>query len=198
MIFFLYNLIILILLPLIFVRLLLRSLKDADYRKNLMHRFGVYGSLNNKNSVWFHAVSLGEVISSENLINKILDKNKVILSVSTPTGFRQAKKIFKNRLEVVYAPWDFYFFVNNFIGNFKPKALIIFETEIWPSMIKNSSALGLPIILANARLSKDSNDKYFQMKFFLKNVLNKFTLILAQSKNHVDRFHKLGVNLDKI
>ena len=115
MIFFLYNLIILILLPLIFVRLLLRSLKDADYRKNLMHRIGVYGSLNNKNSVWFHAVSLGEVISSENLINKILDKNKVILSVSTPTGFRQAKKIFKNRLEVVYAPWDFYFFVNNFI-----------------------------------------------------------------------------------
>ena len=198
MIFFLYNLIILILLPLIFVRLLLRSLKDADYRKNLMHRIGVYGSLNNKNSVWFHAVSLGEVISSENLINKILDKNKVILSVSTPTGFRQAKKIFKNRLEVVYAPWDFYFFVNNFIRNFKPKALIIFETEIWPSMIKNSSALGLPIILANARLSKDSNDKYFQMKFFLKNVLNKFTLILAQSKNHVDRFHKLGVNLDKI
>ncbi len=194
MIFFLYNLIILILLPLIFVRLLLKSIKDTDYRKNLHHRLGIYKNPTDEDLVWFHAVSLGEVISSENLINKILEKDKVILSVSTPTGLRQAQKIFNNRLQVVYAPWDFYLFVNNFLKNFKPKALIIFETEIWPSMIKNSSAYGLTVILANARLSKDSNEKYFRMNFFIKDVLDKITLILAQSKNHVKRFNKLGAD----
>ena len=194
MIFFLYNLIILILLPLIFVRLLLKSIKDSDYRKNLHHRLGIYKNSTDKGLVWFHAVSLGEVISSENLINKILEKDKVILSVSTPTGLRQAQKIFNSRLQVVYAPWDFYLFVNNFLKNFKPKALIIFETEIWPSMIKNSSASGLTVILANARLSKDSNEKYFRMNFFIKDVLDKITLILAQSKNHVKRFNKLGAD----
>ena len=198
MIFFLYNLIILILLPLIFVRLLLKSIKDSDYRKNLHHRLGIYNKTTDEGLVWFHAVSLGEVISSENLINKILEKDKVVLSVSTPTGLRQAQKIFNNRLKVVYAPWDFYLFVNNFLKNFKPKALIIFETEIWPSMIKNSSASGLTVILANARLSKDSNENYFRMNFFVKDVLDNITLILAQSKNHVERFNKLGADQNRI
>ena len=184
--FFLYNFILILLLPLIISRLIIRSLKDRDYIKNISNRFGIYENETESNPVWFHAVSLGEVISSETLIKKILIDNKVVLSVSTPTGYRQAKKIFGNSLQIVYAPWDIYFFVNNFLKKFNPKALIIFETEIWPSMIKASSAKKIPIFLTNARLSQESSSKYSNIKFFLKEVVELFTLVLAQTNKHYD------------
>ena len=196
--FFLYNFILILLLPLMISRLIIKSLKDKDYLKNILNRFGIYENGIESNSVWFHAVSLGEVISSETLIKKILFDNKVVLSVSTPTGYRQAKKIFGNSLQIVYAPWDIYFFVNNFLKKFNPKALIIFETEIWPSMIKASSAKKIPIFLTNARLSQESNYKYSKIKFFVKEVVKLFTLVLAQTNKHYDRFVSLGVDKDKI
>ena len=196
--FFLYNFILILLLPLMISRLIIRSLKDKDYIKNISNRFGIYENGIESNPVWFHAVSLGEVISSETLIKKILYDNEVVLSVSTPTGYRQAKKIFGNSLQIVYAPWDIHFFVNNFLKKFNPKALIIFETEIWPSMIKATSAKKIPIFLTNARLSQESNSKYSKIKFFLKEVVELFTLVLAQTNKHYDRFVSLGVDKDKI
>ena len=132
------------------LRLIVKSIQDKDYIKDLSNRFGIYkkkidigkdiphGKIfkSYKDPVWFHAVSLGEVIGSQTIVREILHKgDDVILSVSTPTGLREAKKIYSNDLEVVYAPWDFMLFVNSFLRKFKPKALILFETEIWPSMI---------------------------------------------------------------
>ena len=78
------------------------------------------------------------------------------MTVSTPTGLREAKKIYGDNLTVVYTPWDLIIFVKKFIKKFNPVALIIFETEIWPSMIYQSSKNNIPIILSNARLSKTS------------------------------------------
>ena len=198
MIFFIYNLIVLILLPALLIRVLFKSFKDIDYLKNITNRLGFYKEKGFDGVVWFHAVSLGEVIASESLIHNIIKDHKLVLTVSTPTGLRQANKIFDDRVKVVYAPWDFYFFINNFINHFKPSALIIFETEIWPSMIHVSSSKGLPIILCNARLSKESHDKYLHMNFFMREIFQKITLVLAQSSKHVDRFITLGVNNNNI
>ena len=69
----------------------------------------------------------------------MLKNNEVIMTVSTPTGLREAKKIYGDNLTVVYTPWDLIIFVKKFIKKFNQVALIIFETEIWPSMIYQSS-----------------------------------------------------------
>ena len=198
MIFFIYNLIVLIFLPVLLIRLFLKSFNDKDYLKNISNRLGFYKEKGFDQVVWFHAVSLGEVISSERLINNITKEHNIVLTVSTPTGFRQANKIFDEKVTVVYAPWDFYVFIKRFINHFKPVALVIFETEIWPSMISISSSKGLPIILSNARLSKESNDRYMRMNFFMKAIFQKITLVLAQSSKHVDRFIKLGVENNNV
>ena len=113
---------------------------------------------------------------------------KVILSVSTPTGLREAKKIYNNQLSIVYAPWDFIFFVKNFLNKVEPKALILFETEIWPSMIHECWKKEIPVILSNGRLSESSYKKYNRFKTLIHSTLNKFSLILAQSNDHADRF----------
>ena len=115
---FFYNCLILILLPFMVIRIFLKSLKDKDYIKNLKNRFGIYSEEPQENLIWFHAVSLGEVISSHSLVYKILEKDNIVLSVSTPTGLREARKIYQNKLQIVYAPWDFVAFVDRFLNSF--------------------------------------------------------------------------------
>ena len=196
---FLYNCLVLILLPAMVVRIVFKSFKDKDYRLNFSQRFGIYNNIRSlDNPIWFHAVSLGEVISSKKIVSKILEHNEVILSVSTPTGLREAKKIYGDKLVVIYSPWDFLLFINSFYKKFNPIALIIFETEIWPSMIHISSKKNIPIVLSNARLSESSFYRYRRLKFFILHTFKKFSLILAQSNQHVHRFESMGVNKNKI
>ena len=195
---FFYNCIILILLPILIIRLIFKNLQDKDYLKNFSNRLGFYKIKSYQNIIWFHAVSLGEVISSQKIVKKLLKDNKVILSVSTPTGLREAKKIYGQNLLVVYAPWDFSIFVKSFLNKFRPKALILFETEIWPSMIHACWKNNIPVILSNARLSESSYKKYEFINVFINSTLNKLSLILAQSHEHASRFKALGINNDII
>ena len=195
---FFYNCIILILLPILIIRLIFKNLQDKDYLKNFSNRLGFYKIKSYQNTIWFHAVSLGEVISSQKIVKKLLEDNKVILSVSTPTGLREAKKIYGQNLLVVYAPWDFSIFVKSFLNKFRPKALILFETEIWPSMIHACWKNNIPVILSNARLSESSYKKYEFISVFINSTLNKLSLVLAQSHEHASRFKALGINNDII
>ena len=195
---FAYNLIFLILLPFTVARIIIKSFLDKDYLTNFHHRFGIYKKISSQKYIWFHAVSLGEVISSETIIRRLLNDTNLVLTTSTPTGYREAKKIYGNDVKIVYAPWDFIFFVKGFIKNFNPIALILFETEVWPSMIYLSEKRKIPVILSNARLSKSSYKKYLSLSFFTKYIFKKFSLVLAQSNQHVENFKNIGIQESKI
>ena len=198
MMLFIYNSVLLFLLPLMVTRIIIKGFKDRDYISNFLNRFGIYSQSSRKNLVWFHAVSLGEVIGSEQLVRKFKNDNNIILTVSTPTGLRHAQNIYDKDVDVVYAPWDFFIFVNAFIKKFNPTCLVLFETEIWPSMIYLASRRKIPIILSNARLSESSLKRYLLFKSFSKSVLKRISLVLAQSNKHVERFIKIGVSNEKI
>ena len=195
---FAYNLIFLILLPFTVARIIIKSFLDKDYLTNFHHRFGIYKKISSQKYIWFHAVSLGEVISSETIIRRLLSESNLVLTTSTPTGFREAKKIYGDDVKIVYAPWDFIFFVKGFIKNFNPIALILFETEVWPSMIYLSEKRKIPIILSNARLSESSYKKYLLLSFFTKYIFKKLSLVLAQSNRHVKNFKNIGIQESKI
>jgi len=198
MILFLYNLFLFLITPALVIRIIVKSFSDKDYRSNLSNRFGIYNSKNDNNVVWFHAVSLGEVISSSKIVENILIDHNVVLSVTTPTGYREANKLYGSRLKVVYAPWDFLIFILGFFRSFNPKALILFETEIWPSMISVAYLKKIPIILSNARMSEKSFKNYKNFSFLSKNIIQKFTMIYTQSESHSNRFNQLGASIEKI
>ena len=182
---FLYNFVIFLSLPFMVIRILFKSLKDSDYKKNFLNRFGIYKNSNSlRDVVWFHAVSLGEVISSQNIVKTISRDNNVVLSVTTPTGLIEAKKFFGLDVEVVYAPWDFKWFVLNFFKTYEPKSLILFETEIWPNMISQASNKKISVILSNGRMSESSFDRYKKLKFLSKSVFSKITHAFVQSEAH--------------
>ena len=180
-------------------RILLKSMKDSDYKKHFLNRLGIYENAHNlKDIVWFHAVSLGEVISSKKIVKTIAKNNNVVLSVTTPTGLREAKKIFGLDIEIVYAPWDLKWFISNYFKTYEPKSLILFETEIWPNMITQSFKNKIPIILSNGRMSDSSFKRYKKFNFVSNTVFQKITHAFVQSEAHKERFNLLGIDNHKI
>tara|TARA_A100000164_G_scaffold375649_1_gene411122 strand:+ start:43 stop:1281 length:1239 start_codon:yes stop_codon:yes gene_type:complete len=197
-----YNLLILILIPVFGFRIMIKSISDKDYRSNFLQRFGFnLSSIANKNKkvIWFHAVSLGEVIGSQGIINKLLIKDfEVIITTTTPSGHRRAKEIYNDDVIINYMPWDFSPFINRFINFYKPQGILIFETEIWPSMISCAYKKNVPLYLVNGRLSQKSYQAYSMFLWFMKKILRQVTFYFVQNENHMQRFLKLGVDKDKI
>ena len=196
-----YNLIILILIPVFILRIFFKSFTDSDYSKHFVNRLG-YGLSNlsqtNKKIIWFHAVSLGEVIGSQPLINKLSEHFDIVITTTTPTGLRRAKEIFPEQIVIHYAPWDFVLFINRFLNFYKPHAILIFETEIWPSMIARAFHKSIPLYLVNGRLSHKSYQAYAISSWFLKDTLKKITYSFVQTSKHKERFLKLGIDENRI
>ena len=196
-----YNLIILILTPVFILRVFFKSFSDSDYSKHFVNRFG-YGFSNlsqkNKKIIWFHAVSLGEVIGSQPLINKLSEHFDIVITTSTPTGLRRAKEIFSEEILINYAPWDFVLFINRFLNFYKPDAVLIFETEIWPSMISRAFHKSIPLYLVNGRLSHKSYKAYAILSWLVKDTLQQITYSFVQTSKHKERFLKLGIEENRI
>ena len=196
-----YNLLILLLIPIFQLRILLKSYSDEGYRAYLSQRYGrnlTKVNRQKKKIIWFHAVSLGEVIGSQNVIKLFLKTHDVVLTTTTPTGFRKAQAIYKDTLAINYAPWDLNIFINRFLDFHQPAALLIFETEIWPAMISQANKAHIPIFLVNGRLSAQSFNAYSKVSWLVSSILGMIDLVFVQTPKHQERFMQLGVEKEKI
>ena len=196
-----YNLLILLLIPIFQLRILLKSYSDKGYRDYFSQRYGrnlTKVNRQKKKIIWFHAVSLGEVIGSQNVIKLFLKTHDVVLTTTTPTGFRKAQAIYKDTLAINYAPWDLNIFINRFLDFHQPAALLIFETEIWPAMISQANKAHIPIFLVNGRLSAQSFNAYSKVSWLVSSILGMIDLVFVQTPKHQERFMQLGVEKEKI
>lgn len=188
--------------PLIILRLLLLSYKQPLYRKNIWERFG-FISKNNTSSkvIWLHAVSLGEVIASNTLITalqKRYPEYKICISTTTASGKKQIEKLYHNNVISYFICYDLPGAVKRFVSRLQPVILILFEAEIWPNIINHCHQKNIPIIVANARMSKKSARGYNKFLFFFANTFNKLTEVIAQDKLSATRISSLGVNSSRI
>ena len=196
-----YNLLILLLIPIFQLRILIKSYRDRGYRANFAHRYGRnFTTINRqkKKLIWFHAVSLGEVIGSQDVIRLMLKHYDVVLTTTTPTGFRKAQEIYKDSIAINYAPWDLNILIQRFIDFYQPEALLIFETEIWPAMISTTYKKHIPIFLINARLSLKSYKAYSKVSWLLQDIMQMITFVFAQTPRHLERFIQLGIKKEQI
>ena len=191
-----YNLLILILIPVFSLRIFFKSFSDSDYSSRFANRFGNrFSNLSQKNkkTIWFHAVSLGEVIGSQPLINKLAEQFDIVMTTTTPTGLRRAREIYPKDIVINYAPWDFVLFIDRFLNFYKPDAILIFETEIWPSIISRAFHKSIPLYLVNGRLSHKSYKAYEISSWLVKDALKQITYSFVQTSKHKERFLKLGI-----
>ena len=191
--FLLYKFLWLIFSPLVVLYFLKRSIKEPGYRKNLKERLGFTASFTS-DSLWIHAVSLGEFRASVPLIRELLSRSeKITLTTITPAGRDEANKILKSDIKdgnicVVYLPLEYDFAFNRFLKRLRPRLAIVLEIELWPVMISACSRYQIPLILAQGQYVKKSflTDKRWP---WLRGALfNGFDLILAKSQVHATRY----------
>ena len=157
---------------------------------------------NEKEYIWIHCSSVGEVNLSDSLIKKILEKKSenILLSVFTDTGFETAEKKYStnDRIKIIYFPLDDYFLIKTILKNIRLKTLIIIETEIWPNLINLCSKVG-KVILANGRISDKSFKRDKKIGFILKSLLGeKIDFFCVQTEIDKERFIELGAKKDRV
>ena len=122
----------------------------------------------------------------------------VLVTTMTPTGSEQVTALLGDTVGHCYAPYDFTFAVRRFLTEVNPRALILMETEIWPNLILEAKARGIPVILVNARLSEKSARGYQRLSWLSQRVLECFDLIACQTAEHAQRFIELGASAEKV
>lgn len=154
------------------------------------------------NSIWLHAVSVGEVASAVPLIKHIRREEPtrpIYLSVSTVAGRRAAEREAESLVNgVFYAPIDYVSFVRRTIRAIRPALLIVLETEIWPNLYNEVKRAGASLIVLNARISNRTWERYRKLKFFFCPVLRLADAIYVQSELDYERYRTLGAIEQKL
>jgi 3-deoxy-D-manno-octulosonic-acid transferase len=188
------------LLPVLTARLLFKSMRNRDYRQRIAERFACNRLVpDDRTLLWVHAVSVGEVLAVAPLValwkkDVTLD---VVITTTTPTGSRQVRAAFGDRVKHCYVPFDLSGFIRRFIRKLNIKALVVVETEIWPNMLATARANGLPCFLVNARLSARSCARYARWPQFSRWMLSHFDQVITRDQVDADRFMSLGVSTAK-
>lgn len=181
---------------------LLRMLRGSRYRHGLAQRLGfvpreLSALAAGRRTLWLHAVSVGEVIASTQLV-KFLDEldaeTQVVISTTTQTGQQLAQKRFATRdARVFYYPLDFAWSVRRYLRVLQPRAVVLMESELWPRMIWEAWRARIPIIVVNGRISDRSLPRYRALRWFWRPFFRKLALVMAQSEEDARRFVEIGV-----
>jgi 3-deoxy-D-manno-octulosonic-acid transferase len=196
----LYRVVFLCLLPVIWVLLLLRSIKQKAYRQRISERFGFLPRELKAGGIIVHAASVGEVIALKSFITQLLEKKpKSVITVTTftPTGSEQVIKLFGDRVQHCYLPLDSTFCVAAFLNKLKPQAMVFMETELWPNLIAQSREQGIKLLLINGRLSQKSMNSYCKLAWLITPTINSFDKVLCQSQVNYDNFIALGTDVSR-
>jgi len=188
--------------PLVLLRLFLLGSKNLAYRQRWKERFGFLSWNKVDNPViWIHAVSVGEVNAAIPIINNLLanfPSHLVLVTTVTPTGADAVVKQFGNNVRHCYLPYDLPFSVKKILNVVNPSLLIIMETEIWPNLYQACKHLKIPILLINARLSRQSAKRYQLVSKLMRETLLLVEIIAAQTKSDADRFVSFGAVCEKV
>ena len=186
--------IVIILSPLIIIY---RIIKKKENPERFLEKFSINKKKRKKGKlIWFHCSSVGELLSIVPLIQEF-EKIKSIKQILVTTSTLSSSKIFgKFRFKKTshqFYPLDNVHIVNNFLNYWEPSSVFFVESEIWPTMISELNKRKIKILLINARMSEKSFKRWFAIRYFGKNILEKFDYIFPQNKETFLYFKKLGI-----
>ena len=192
----LYSMLIICAAPIAFAIVLWRGLRDRSYWLGLEERLGL-GRRSPAPTIWLHAVSLGEMSAAAPLMRGIRDRHPqipLVVTTATPAGRARALALFGDSVDVRYLPYDTPGSVKRFLSRIQPRVAIIMETELWPNLFSCCERLGVPVLLANARLSARSVLSYRRFGRLFKDVFSSNVLVAAQSADDAQRFKSIGAD----
>ena len=196
-----YTLLLYLIQPFVWLKLLWRSRKAPAYRQRWLERYGFCKNKVKPNGILVHAVSVGETIAAIPLIKALQQKYPqlpITVTTMTPTGSERVKSLLKDSVSHVYLPYDLPGAIKRFLKTTKPKIIIIMETELWPNLISQCYKQKIPLIIANARLSERSAARYGKLGKAVKQIFSKISMVAAQNQHDGERFVSLGLPTDHL
>lgn len=192
---FIYALTLYLLMPFVVYRLAARGIKYHGYFARWRERFGYFPDPGIRDSIWVHAVSLGEVNAAIPLIEALMERHsdtRFVVTTVTPTGSDRVLRVFGDRVFHVYLPYDLTRAVRRFLDRVRPRLAVIMETEIWPNLFMNCADRGIPVVIANARLSEKSLRGYWPIQPLVRRAIRSASFVAAQSASDYERLRALG------
>ena len=194
----LYTLLGYLVLPLVPLRLWWRGRREPGYRAHIAERFGRYKEADRAPRevvLWVHAVSLGETRAAIPLIDRLrraYPDATLLVTHMTATGRAAGQALFGDRVVQAWLPYDVPFAIRGFLAHWKPRLLLIMETELWPNTIALARDRGVPVFLVNARMSKRSASGYARIAALSRPMMASLAGVAAQSEADAARIAALG------
>lgn len=191
----LYSLLFYLALPLVVLKLFLRSRKAPAYRQRIGERFALGLPQLKQGGIWLHTVSVGESIAAAPLVRQLQQlypELPITITCMTPTGSERIRSMFGDSVQHCYLPYDLPCRARKFFNLLKPRLGIVMETELWPNHIHQCASQGIPVVLANARLSERSARGYAKFPKLTAPMLAKLSGIAVQTPVEAERFLQLG------
>lgn len=146
--------------------------------------------------VWFHAVSVGEVVAATTILEQlraVLPTHEIVLSVTTSSGHRTAEEKGAGLFDhLVYFPIDVARFQLAAMQRVRPEVVAIMETELWMNFLWAAKVFDARTLLINGRISDRSFRRSRRVGFFYRALLAKMDRCLMQSEEDARRIRELG------
>ena len=184
--------------PLLRRKLVRRGAQEPGYLQGIEERFGRYDQIApavDGNTVWLHAVSLGETRAAAQLVASLrarLPGMRLLLTHGTATGRMEGRNLLQAGDLQCWQPWDTSGATARFIAHFRPSIGILMETELWPNLVAACARAGVPLVLANARLSEKSLRWSRRLAWLARPAYRSLAAVWAQTQDDARRLGAMG------
>jgi len=183
---------------------LYQALRHDKYIGSLGQRLGylpVSFNLDGDESIWVHAVSVGEVLAARPVIadlRRLYPRLRLFLSTTTLAGQQLARRHVAEVDGVFYCPFDWAFSARRTLAVVKPRLFVMIETEIWPNLLRECRRRGVKTVLVNGRISYRSFPRYRLIRPFFRRVLDDIDRFCVQGDEAARRLVQLGADADRV
>ncbi|MBE7365954.1 3-deoxy-D-manno-octulosonic acid transferase [Ramlibacter pallidus] len=194
----LYSLVLMGAQPLLRRKLRRRGVAEPGYLEHVDERFGRYPAATEPGRLWIHAVSLGETRAAAILLGVLRDARpdlRILLTHGTATGRAEGQRLLREGDAQAWLPWDTPRAVRGFLDHFRPSAGVLMETEVWPNLTAHCKARGIPLALANARLSDKSLSQARRLSRLSRPAYGALDAVWAQTEPDARRLAEAGATV---
>jgi 3-deoxy-D-manno-octulosonic-acid transferase len=180
-----------------------QAIRYKKYIGSLKERLGflpITFNLDGEESIWIHAVSVGEVLTARALasdLKELYPRLRLFLSTTTVAG-QQVARLNQSVDGVFYFPFDWAFIVRRTLNLVKPRLFVMMETEIWPNLLRLCRERGVKTLMINGRISSRSYPRYRLVRPLFRRVLADVDRFCMQSEESARRIIDLGAEPSKV
>ncbi|MCG2594197.1 3-deoxy-D-manno-octulosonic acid transferase [Ramlibacter sp. XY19] len=187
--------------PLLRRKLRRRGVAEPGYLEHVEERFGRYTDNTEPGRLWIHAVSLGETRAAAILVDALRRAQpdvRILLTHGTATGRAEGVRLLREGDAQAWFPWDTPKAVKGFLNHFRPSAGVLMETEVWPNVTLLCKEQGVPLALANARLSEKSLRQALRLPRLSRPTYGALGAVWAQTEDDARRLAQAGATVQGV